>query len=529
MDSFRVSRGEAVRRATSATILDMSFVRLRVVAIFVAASIATGYAFQSSPANRPWPPGVQTVPDHIAGALAGRGVEDVLHAAGLPPRAGGRRAAGAGSDCDGLGSRRPSLGGRDAGVRARISTRRSRTWIPIGRIVVLEDTNNDGRMDKRTVFADGLVLARSLKVLDHGVLVGEPPNVWLMHDTNGDLKMDTKELVTEAYGRREGRVEQNANGFLWAHGQLDAHGQCRCLPPLEERQVRGPEDAVARRMGRHAGRRRPRLSQHELRGAARRLRPDVVLRAASQPAAHARQLRPLDDDDDRTRSGPSARIPATNRSYQFGILRDDRTLAAFTSVCAPLVYRGDRLPAELHGNVFVAEPAANVVSRFTLKDDGSTLRLSKAYARAEFLASTDERFRPVFLSDAPDGTLYIVDMYRGVIQQRADITEYLRDQIMTRKLESPTGLGRIYRVMHETTKRASPPPLSKASTVAAHRHVVRSERLVAGHGAAAAGRARRSFGRPSLEKAVTERQGLADAHARALDARRHRRASGPRW
>jgi mono/diheme cytochrome c family protein len=59
----------------------------------------------------------------------------------------------------------------------------------------------------------------------------------------------------------------------------------------------------------------------------------------------------------------------------------------------------------------------------------------------------------VWLSNAPDGTLYIVDMYRGVIQQRADITEYLRDHIVTRKLEQPNALGRIYRVVHETTKR----------------------------------------------------------------------------
>src|SRR5829696_3381462 len=71
---------------------------------------------------------------------------------------------------------------------------------PVGRVVVLEDTDDDGKMDKRTVFADGLVLARALKVLDHGVLVGEPPNLWLMHDTNGDLKMDSKELVTQTYG-----------------------------------------------------------------------------------------------------------------------------------------------------------------------------------------------------------------------------------------------------------------------------------------------------------------------------------------
>src|SRR3954464_13673960 len=56
---------------------------------------------------------------------------------------------------------------------------------PIGRIVVLENVDNDGRMDKRTVFADGLVQARAVKALDHGILVLEPPNVWLMHDSNG--------------------------------------------------------------------------------------------------------------------------------------------------------------------------------------------------------------------------------------------------------------------------------------------------------------------------------------------------------
>ena len=74
---------------------------------------------------------------------------------------------------------------------------------PINNVVVLEDENNDGVMDKRTLFADKLVLPRALKVLDAGVLVGEPPNLWLMKDTNGDLKADGKELVlTEAEGRK---------------------------------------------------------------------------------------------------------------------------------------------------------------------------------------------------------------------------------------------------------------------------------------------------------------------------------------
>jgi hypothetical protein len=87
---------------------------------------------------------------------------------------------------------------------------------PTGRVSVLEDTNGDGKMDKKTVFLDGLVLPRALKVLEHGVLVGEPPNLWLARDTTGDLRADTKELVTDTYGQEFANVEHNANALLWA-------------------------------------------------------------------------------------------------------------------------------------------------------------------------------------------------------------------------------------------------------------------------------------------------------------------------
>ena len=157
-----------------------------------------------------------------------------------------------------------------------------------------------------------------------------------------------------------------------------------------------------------------------------------------KPAAHARQLRVARRHDDRsTSSGRCGRSPAPTAPISSASLRPDGTLAEFTAVCAPTVYRGDRLPAELYGNVFVAEPAAQ--SRQPHHRRATTARrcaARKAYERGEFLASTDERFRPVYLSTAPDGTLYIVDMYRGVIQQRADITEYLRDHIVPHKLEA---------------------------------------------------------------------------------------------
>src|SRR5687768_15853105 len=87
---------------------------------------------------------------------------------------------------------------------------------PVNTVAVLQDRDGDGVMDSRTVFADGLVLPRALKVLDRGVLVGEPPNLWLMKDTDGDFKADTKELVNGTYGRADATIEHNANSLYWA-------------------------------------------------------------------------------------------------------------------------------------------------------------------------------------------------------------------------------------------------------------------------------------------------------------------------
>ncbi|HEX6463535.1 MAG TPA: PVC-type heme-binding CxxCH protein, partial [Vicinamibacterales bacterium] len=87
---------------------------------------------------------------------------------------------------------------------------------PRDRVSVLEDTDGDGVMDKKTVFADKLTGPRALKVLEHGVLIGDPPNLWLMKDTDGDLKADTRELVTNTFGNANGGIEHNANSLFWA-------------------------------------------------------------------------------------------------------------------------------------------------------------------------------------------------------------------------------------------------------------------------------------------------------------------------
>ena len=302
-------------------------------------------------------------------------------------------------------------------------------------------------------------------MLDRGVLVGEPPHAWLMRDTNGDLRMDSKELVTDRYGRLEVDPQNNANGFHWSidntmytAGQSDIqfrlkNGKFEVHPTLRRGEWGVTHDDAGR------------IFRNTNESA---LHVDLVptfyyARNPNLLRTRGSYDRLADGNYELNTVWPVRPNPGTNRAYQTGIDRPDGSLARFTSVCAPVVYRGDRLPADVYGNVFVAEPAANLVSRIVLEEEDGTLKARKAYERGEFLASTDERFRPVFISNAPDGTLYIADLYRGIIEHRISITMYLRDQILGRELERPTGLGRIYRIVHDGTRRDSSLPLAKAS------------------------------------------------------------------
>ena len=425
--------------------------------------VATGFAFQSSPANRPWPPGVQKVSNESPVLSP----VDALKTFYMPPGYHLELVASEPLVQD------PTVIDWDLAGRlwvvemtgfVRDLQTKEPNLDPIGHVAVLEDTNRDGVMDKRTVFADGLILPRAVKVLDQGVLVGEPGSLWLMRDTNGDLKADTKELVTHNYGRLEGSVEGNANSLLWGLDNWIHTSEAEVYLRVKDGKVdvqptlaRGEWGATQDDAGRIYRNTNESALHVDFVPTPYYARNPTLLRTRGSYDTLE------DETNDLNTVWPVRPNPGTNRAYQAGIDRPDGTLARFTAVCAPMVYRGDRLPPDLYGNAFVADPAANLVGRIVLSDDGKTLRARKAYDNAEFLASTDERFRPVFISNAPDGTLYIVDMYRGIIQDRASTTMYLRDHIIARKLDQPTGLGRIYRVVHETTKRDTLAPFANAT------------------------------------------------------------------
>ncbi len=335
--------------------------------------------------------------------------------------------------------------------------------VPNGKVVVLEDTDNDGHMDRRTVFLDSLILPRTVAVLEHGVLVGAPPFLWLLRDTTGDLRADTRVIVRNNYGSTDANPEHNANGALW--------GQDNWLHSANDTQ-----ELRMRADGTFESRPTPSLGQWGVSsneyGQLYRNSNEDPLRTDLIPAHYAAGdgiSSPLRGVYSALTANvpvwPSRKTPAVNRGYREKTLRADSTLAHYTSAGSPTAYVGDRYPAAMRQSVFVTESAGNLVGQFTVTDStGAPSSARRTLDSSDFLTSTDERFRPVNLANAPDGTLYVVDMYRGIIQHRSYITDYLEEKIRERGLEQPVGFGRIYRVVYERTGRGAPPTLSAMSS-----------------------------------------------------------------
>jgi mono/diheme cytochrome c family protein len=149
---------------------------------------------------------------------------------------------------------------------------------------------------------------------------------------------------------------------------------------------------------------------------------------------------------------PSHPTPGVNRGYESSALRADGTMKLCSATCGAAIYRGGLFGKEFAGNAFIPEPAGNLVKRFILEEKDGQLTARNAYDKAEFLTSTDERFRPVTAYTGPDGALYLADMYRGIIQHRGFLTHYLVANIKDRKLEEPVNMGRIWRIVPDKAK-----------------------------------------------------------------------------
>lgn len=333
---------------------------------------------------------------------------------------------------------------------------------PTGRVVVLNDADGDGFYEESKVFVDGLVLPRAILPLPDGVLIGAPPELAFYRDTDGDGKADHKEIIASDYGvkvdpRRPhlANPERAPNSLFWAFDNW-------IYSTAYTRKFRYTNGRW--QMGTTSFRGQWGLAQDD-RGYlyhgsnSDHIRVDVIhssylARNPNYPSLAGTNVNAAADQS----VWPARVTPGINRGYRPEMLRNGR-LKDFTAAGGQWIYGGDLLPG-LRGNYFIPEPAAHLVRRSVLDYQDGTVRSKNAYDEQEFLTSTDERFRPVNVTTGPDGALYIVDFYRGILQHRISLTSYLRNQIKDRDLDQHLHRGRIYRITPDGKTATAPQQLT---------------------------------------------------------------------
>jgi glucose/arabinose dehydrogenase/mono/diheme cytochrome c family protein len=317
---------------------------------------------------------------------------------------------------------------------------------PVSRIMLLEDTNGDGKMDKSSVFIDKLLLPRMILCVGHELLVNET-NTYTINaykDTNGDGVADQKRIVHHGDAADTKNLEHQRSGLDW---NID-NWIYVTVDPVRFRYRNGSlqEDSLVSGSNGQWG------LTHDNYG---RL---FFSRAGAENAGSGFQINPVygqlefeDAYDDSTFGAvwPIIKTPDVQGGAER--LRPDSTLNHFTAGCGQSIFRGDRLPKSLVGDYLINEPVARIIRRAKVIDKEGKTTLKNVYHQEEFVASSDMNFRPTNTYTGPDGCLYIVDMNRGIIQEGNWTKEgsYLRPQIQRLGLDKNIGYGRIYRLVYD--------------------------------------------------------------------------------
>ena len=341
---------------------------------------------------------------------------------------------------------------------------------PGGVVKVLEDADGDGRYDKVTTFLAGVAFPSSVMPWRKGALIAAAPDLFYAEDTDGDGHADVRKVLFTGFV--EGNQQHRINGFEWgldgwiyaANG--DSGGRVKSLttgktisisgrdirfrPDTGEIETVSAQTQFGRRRddwGNWFGNNNPTWLWHVT-------LPEHYLRR-NPSLAVKRVKHVLANYDDSTRVFPTS--PAMVRPNQ------PWSLNYVTSGCSPCPYRDDLFGPEFATSVFASEPVHNVVHREVLvRDDaGFTSHRAAGEEKSEFLASTDNWFRPITTRTGPDGALYVADMYRLVIEH----PEWISPEMQARlDLRAGADKGRIYRVVPEGKARRPTPDLATKTT-----------------------------------------------------------------
>lgn len=352
----------------------------------------------------------------------------------------------------------------------------------MGRVRMLEDTDGDGRFEKATVFADNLPWPTGLIWANHGLYVGATPDIWRFEDADGDGRAERRERVFTGFGTglKILNVQGLLNSFQWGQDNrihVLAGGGNRGLiqspvrPDLPGVELAGRDfwfDPLTHAFGMESGGAQYGMSfdnfgrkfgcsnadhlQHWVydsesvpQRALATLPPARNSIAVDGGAAEVFRISP---DEPwrivRTRLRVAGAVPG-------GVEGGGRVSGYFTGATGTTIYRGDAFGADFVNNSFTGDAGGQLVHRKTLRHSADGVNLEGERPpderQAEFAASHDTWVRVVNFANAPDGCLYILDMYREVIEHPWAIPDEIKKHL---DLNSGNNRGRIYRLVPDS-------------------------------------------------------------------------------
>ena len=341
---------------------------------------------------------------------------------------------------------------------------------PGGRVKILEDTKGTGKFDKATLFLDDLAYPTAVLPWRKGALVICAPEIFYAEDTTGGGNADKKEVLFTGFTR--GNPQHLVNSLVYgldnwiycANG--DSGGDVVSVKTGKKVSIRGRDFRI-----------KPDSGEIELQsgqtqfGRSRDDWGNWFGNNNSQPMwhfvldEHYMKRNPyLPSPDPRVMvpvvSGNAPVYPVAPILPRFN---DYHTAGRFTSACSAIIYRDDLFGPAYAGNMFVSEPVHNLVHREIVTPKGFTFTSRRAddEQESEFLASTDNWFRPTTIQTGPDGALWIADMYRFVIEHPQWIPKDWQAKLDLRAGEDK---GRLYRIFPAGAKPRAIPRLDKMTT-----------------------------------------------------------------
>lgn len=329
----------------------------------------------------------------------------------------------------------------------------------LSRIRVLTDADGDGKYSNATVFADKLLFANGLMLWQDGVLVTSDGKLLFMRDTDNDGRADDTQIWFEGFITENPQLRHNhpmlgldnkiyvANGlrggnivpgpdYPWEKPEdpkpVSISGMDFCFDPFtgDYEAITGYAqfghtfDDVGNRFG--CTNRNP--CKHFV-------IPDQYLKR--NPKLRVRQT-----FEDVSPAGEKSRLYPISRTWTTSNLHANQ----FTAACGVTIYRGDALGDDFYGNSFTCDPTANLIHRDVLTPHGGTFTSQYGRDGVEFLATKDEWFRAVNMAHGPDGALYVIDMYRAVVEH----PQFMPDELKNRPdLLQGTDKGRIWRIVRK--------------------------------------------------------------------------------